>query len=265
MVSAGGRQAPAHRCLNARLMSATETPSVARATPSSAGSGRRDGSCGAGATGSCRAPVRPPARTTRVRRTGPAASLPAPAGRRCSVRRVAAVGVVLQLPERVHVLGDARRLRELDDGQHLVLRIVAAEHPLAATRVDADLAAKLPVCAEVDDVTGGREPLGRHGAEVVGGHLRTKPRLRPGLDRHDHGRGRRRIEHAENPNREQPGLLLPGIPADVRDLVVRLEGDEPDASNRRQPEPLPGHGRRQQAHLADRPPHRRSSPSSSSA
>src|ERR1035441_7725772 len=69
-----------------------------------------------------------------------------------AVGRVAAVRVVLELPERIDVISGAGGHSVLHDGQHLVVSVVTARDALAALGVHADFAAVFAVRGEVDQI-----------------------------------------------------------------------------------------------------------------
>ena len=92
--------------------------------------------------------------------------------------------------------------------------------------------------------------LGRDAPEVGVVHERAEGVLGPGLVGEDHRRVGRRVEHAEDPDREQARLASPGLVASVRDAVLRLEADGTRTRHRVELEPEPVQGIVQQA---DRP------------
>src|ERR1035437_8121272 len=120
-----------------------------------------------------------------------------------AICRVAAVGVILELPERIDVISGAGGHSVLHDGKHLVVSVVTARYALAALGVHADLAAVLAVRGEVDHVVLHHETVRRNRAEVIGRHLDAELGLRAALDWDHDGRPGRRREHAENPDRKQ--------------------------------------------------------------
>ena len=101
------------------------------------------------------------------------------------------IGIVLDLPERVHVVGHARLLAELHDRQHLVVRVIAAQHGLTPLRIDADLAAIVAISREVNHPVFHNQSLRWNRTEIIRRDLHAQFRFRTGVDRHDDG-GRRR-------------------------------------------------------------------------
>src|SRR5262249_3211901 len=136
-----------------------------------------------------------------------------------TVHDVAFVGSFLLFPYGVDVVLCVIGQRELDDGQDASACVVACRERPRTLPWNADLAALLPVSLEENCAVADLQSSLRDVAEVGAVHDETELRLGPRAKRNDDRRLRRGLKHAEDPDRQEALLLLPGLLSDVRDGV----------------------------------------------
>ena len=162
-----------------------------------------------------------------------------------AVNDVAAVGVFLDLPLGVDVAGVGVGGIVGNEGENVVGGVVTADEGCGALGQDSDFAAEVAVAFEVDGVFVGDEAVGRDGAEVVAVDGLTQGGLRAGMDWDHDGGGRGGIEHAEDPDGQETGVLFPWLLSSVGEAVEGFDGDHFDVFDRGDAELFPDGFRRE--------------------
>ena len=135
--------------------------------------------------------------------------------------------MLLQLPHRIHIaLGSILHVVG-DDIEHSSCRVVAARDSFGALSCNADLATTRAVTSEKQAFGLYLQILRRHFAKVRVVHLWTKRFFISAIERNDDGRFWRRVVHAQDPDRHQPGFRFPCFVAPVRDSIVSFIANEP--------------------------------------